>query len=266
MSVITISRGSYSRGRELAGKLASALAYECVSREILLEASEAFDVPEAELIRAIHDGPSFLKRLTIGRESYISYVRTALLNHARRDNVVYHGLAGHFFLQDIAHVLKVRIIVDLEQRVLEEMKRENLSEEQARQIIKKDDEERRKWGLSLYGKDTSDSSLYDMVLHIKHMALDEAIDIIVHAVKLPCFQTTPESRKTLDNLALAAHVQAVLLKELGQTEVFAQEGAVSVHLGAPPFMQKEMTARIESIVGNVPQVKTISVTFLSSPK
>ncbi|MGB9436525.1 MAG: cytidylate kinase family protein [Desulfobacterales bacterium] len=35
MGVITISRGSYSKGKEIAEKLAQQLGYECVSRDIL---------------------------------------------------------------------------------------------------------------------------------------------------------------------------------------------------------------------------------------
>ncbi len=105
MSIISISRGSYSQGKEVAEKLAETLGYQCISRNILLEASEEFNVSEIKLIRAIHDAPSILKRLTIAKESYISYVRSALLRHVRNDNIVYHGLAGHFFLQNIPHVL-----------------------------------------------------------------------------------------------------------------------------------------------------------------
>ena len=42
MSIITISRGSYNRGKEVAEKLAKELGYECISREILLEASTEY--------------------------------------------------------------------------------------------------------------------------------------------------------------------------------------------------------------------------------
>ncbi|MBU4002727.1 MAG: cytidylate kinase-like family protein, partial [Proteobacteria bacterium] len=49
MSIVTISRGSYSRGREVAEKLSLALNFECVSREIILEASEQFNIPEIKL-------------------------------------------------------------------------------------------------------------------------------------------------------------------------------------------------------------------------
>ena len=126
MSIITISRGSYSRGKEVAEKLAQALGYECISREILLEASEKFNIPEIKLVRAIHDAPSILERITYGKERYVAYLRAALLKHVQKDHVVYHGLAGHFFLQGIPHVLKVRIIADLEDRVQEEAARKHL--------------------------------------------------------------------------------------------------------------------------------------------
>ena len=53
MSIITINRGSYSRGKQVAEKLALKLGYECISRDILLEASEEFNIPEIKLIRAL---------------------------------------------------------------------------------------------------------------------------------------------------------------------------------------------------------------------
>ena len=46
MSIITISRGSFSKGKEVAEKLAEKLNYECISRDILIEASEHFNIPE----------------------------------------------------------------------------------------------------------------------------------------------------------------------------------------------------------------------------
>src|SRR3974390_1909295 len=117
MSIITISRGTYHRGREVAEKLAQKLGYACLSREILLEASEEYNIPEIKLIRAIQDAPSILDRLTHQKEKYVAFIRAALLKHVQKDNVVYHGLFGHFFLQGIPHVLKARIVGDLDARV-----------------------------------------------------------------------------------------------------------------------------------------------------
>jgi len=127
MSIITISRGSYSRGKEIAEKVAQKLDYEYIARETLLEASEHFSIPEIRLVRAIHDAPSILDRFVYGKERYIAYIQAALLRHVRKDNVVYHGLAGHFLLPGISHVLKIRIISDWDDRVALEMEREHIS-------------------------------------------------------------------------------------------------------------------------------------------
>ena len=45
--------------------------------------------------------PSIFDRLSHGKERYIAYVRAALLKHFRDDNVVYHGMLGHYFLPGI---------------------------------------------------------------------------------------------------------------------------------------------------------------------
>jgi hypothetical protein len=50
--------------------------------------------------------------------------------------VVYHGLAGHYLLQEIPHVLKVRIIAEMGDRIKEEMKRENISAEKVEGVKK----------------------------------------------------------------------------------------------------------------------------------
>ena len=213
MSIITISRGSYSKGKEIAEKLAKKLGYECISRDILIETSEHFNVPEIKLIRALHDAPSILDRFIYGKDRYISYIRQALLEHVRCDNLVYHGLAGHYFLQGVPHVLKTRIIANMEDRVKEEQKRQNISEKEAYNILRKDDEERRKWGLNLYGIDTWDARLYDVVLHINSLKVDDAVESLSKIAQRPCFQTTTESKNMLDGLVRAAKAQGGLVNE-----------------------------------------------------
>jgi hypothetical protein len=248
MSIITISRGSYSRGKEVAERVSQLLNYRCISREIILRASEQFNVPEVKLIRGIHDAPSILDRFTYGKERYVAYFRSSLLTRMQRDNVVYHGLAGHFFLQRVPHVLKVRILSDLEDRVEEEMRRENISAEKARFIIKKDDEERRRWSLHLYGVDTWDPGLYDLVLHIKPLSVKDAANIIVYTVKLPCFKTTPESQKILNELALAALVQAELVDEFPNLPVSAKEETIFVGVKPSLCENEQMLNKIETII------------------
>jgi cytidylate kinase len=260
MSIITISRGSYSRGKEVAEKLAQRLGYECVSRDVLIEASDEFNIPEIKLVRAIHDSPSVLDRFTHGKEKYVAYIRAAVLKRVQKDNVVYHGLAGHFFLQDVPHVMKVRIIADFEDRVKEEMKRENISAEKARYTLKKDDDERRKWGLSLYGADTADNRLYDMVLHIKTLNIEDAVDILFQTVNRPSFRTTPESRKALENLSLAAQVQAALVAGFPSARVTSKNGKVFVsNIETSLLMEREVVVEVTKMARKVPGVEEVTV-------
>lgn len=258
MSIITISRGSFSKGKEVAEKLAEKLNYECISRDILIEASEHFNIPEIKLVRAIHDAPSILDRFTHGKEHYVAYIREALLEHAEKDNIVYHGLAGHFFLKEIPHVLKTRITADMEDRVSNEAEKENISPDEARKILVKDDEERRKWAMALYGIDPWDSRLYDLTIHIGCISVNDAVQLILETIALPCFKKTDESQKILQDHLLEARVKAILPRE----NVTAKSGIVIVTVEAPLVQEKHITEDIKKKISHVEGLKEVRVNVL----
>jgi len=268
MSIITISRGSYSRGKEIAEKLAQALGYKCLSRDILLEASDRYNIAEIKLVRAIHDAPSILKRLNYSNKTYVAYIRAALLRHAQKDNLVYHGLAGHFLLKGIPHVLKVRIIADLDERVKEEMKRENISAEEARRILLKDDEERRKWSKTLYGIDTRDPILYDLVINITDITTDDAVDVIRCTLKNPRFQTTPQGKNLVTEMSLAAAIEAAFIQDIPsikvETKVADKETEVFIYLKKSLCEDEELMKRVKRLASNVAGFK-VKISCLTRP-
>jgi hypothetical protein len=178
--------------------------------------------------------------------------------------VVYHGLAGHFFLQEVPHVLKVRIVADLEDRIAEEMKRENISAAEARHILKKDDDERRRWGIQVFGVDTWDPMLYDMVLHIKAIKVDDAVEFILKAAKLPCFSTTAPSQKMIDDQTLAARVQAALVEEFPTAQVCAKEGELFLDIKANLTEEQEVIARVRRIANQVAGIE-VKIQYLIHP-
>ena len=259
MAIITISRGSYSKGKEVAEKVAARLNYQTVSRDVLLEASGEFNIPELKLIRALHDAPSVFERFTFSRERYLAYIASAILHHFQQDNVVYHGLAGHFFVRHISHVLKVRIIADFEERVQTEMAREDISREEAAALLKKDDQERRQWSLKLYGVDTWDCALYDLIIHIHKLTVDDAVDLICQTVALKQFQTTPESQQALDDLALAAKVRAVLVDHYPNVKVVAHGDLIIAHVRASGTQESQITDEIEELAMKIPGVRQVKV-------
>jgi len=265
MGIITISRGSYQTGREIAEKTAWGLGYDCISREVLLNASKDFDIPEVKLTQAIEDAPSILDRFTRGKERYIAYIQAALLNHLKRDNVVYHGFACNFFVKDIPQVLKVRIILGLADRVEDVMERYDVSSKEALRLIRKVDEQRRKWSQRLYGYDPSDPRLYDLVLHIDKLTIQDAVATICQIAGLGQFQTTPELKKKMEDLALAAQVRTYLTDVKPGVEVCTDNGFVSLKTDVPLAEESELVRRMGEVVKRVPGVTGIKVTTEEHP-
>ncbi|MEE4166647.1 MAG: cytidylate kinase-like family protein [Desulfocapsaceae bacterium] len=258
MSVICISRGSYFRGREVAEKVAEKLGYTCISRDLLLAASDEFDIPELKLMRNIQHATQILERYSFGRQRYINFISASILRHLKKDNHVYHGIAGQFFFYDIKHLLKVRIVADLDERVRAEADRENISLDQARAQLKHDDEERQKWAMVLYGIDIVDPSLYDMVINLSSMGVDEAVNLIVQASGQQCFQPTQETQKKIENLALAAEVRAALF-DFPTAGVSISDGKALVSVKTPEEQSAAIISRIEDALKNIETLQELKI-------
>lgn len=259
MTIITISRGSYSKGKVIAELVSAKLGFECVGRDILIETSEHFHIPEIKLIRAIHDAPKILDRFGYKKERYLAFIENAFLHHVKDANVVYHGLAGHVFLKGVSHVLKVRIISDMEDRIKLEMEREKISAKDAAAVLKKDDEERRKWSRYLYDIDPSDPSLYDLVIHIRKITPEMATNLICDAAASALFKHTDESMKAMQDLYLASKVKAALIQQVPLVGVIADGGVVHVTTRGHLSREAQINKSVTEIVKTVPGVKKVLV-------
>jgi len=248
MSIICISRGSYYRGKDVAEKVATILGYQCVSRDSLLAASDEFDIPEIKLTRNIQHATQILERYSFGRERYVHFISAAILKRLKENDHVYHGLAGQFFAHDVSHLLKIRVIADLDDRVKAEAARENISEDKARMQLKHDDEERQKWALFLYGVDIADPALYDLTVNVSAMGVDDSAELIAQTATLACYKATEESLRNINDQALAAEIRAALF-DFPLAGVSTREGRLYVNVKAPEEQADQIRARIESTVG-----------------
>ena len=78
MSVITVSRGSFSGGKTLAECLAQKLGYRCIGREAIVERAAASGVSHEELLDALLKPPGFLERFQHKRYQYLTLFQAAL--------------------------------------------------------------------------------------------------------------------------------------------------------------------------------------------
>ncbi len=208
MAIVTISRGTYSGGKQLAELLAERLGYRCLSREELLTGvAEKYGVGDDTLSAALHYKPDFLEGTKLGKIHYIAFVRAALCREVRSNEVVYHGQGGHLLLTGVPHILRVRVIADVEFRIKAAMDRHHVNREETIELIKKVDRDRALWMLSIYQTDWQDASRCDLVIDLEHMSIDSACELLVHAVGGPRLETTPESQQIMDDLVLSSDIR-----------------------------------------------------------
>ena len=152
-----------------------------------------------------------------------------------------------------------KVIADLDQRVKSEVEREGVSRTEALHIIEHDDEERRKWSQYLYGINTSNPSLYDLVIHIRSMTTDDAASVLCNTVALDTFKTTLESRQALVAVAVAALVKAALMDLAPDVDVVADRGSVQIHTAALLFEAEGIAGEIEAIAKSINGVNEAKV-------
>jgi cytidylate kinase len=255
MSVITISRGSFSGGKILAECLARRLGYRCIDRDIIVERAAAYGVSQNELRDALEKPPSFLDRFKHKKYLYLTLIQAALTEEVRTGKAIYHGMAGHLLLQGGHPILRTRIIAPLELRVQMLQERLKYSRSAAIAYIEKVDEDRRKWTQFLYGVDWGEPSLYDIVLNLEHLTIEEACHIIASMVIERSFELTPEWQQRMDDFALACRVRADLAINAStsdlEVEVVAHQGAVSIKGRLSTMAQIDEVRRVAAAASGV---------------
>jgi len=123
----------------------------------------------------------------------------------------------------------------------------------------KDDEERRKWSMYLYGIDTKDASLYDIVLHVDNLTIDDSVEILAHIAKKPCFQSTQESRMKMKDFYLAAKAQAAIFDRFPSADVKSKNSVVFVKIETTLSLEEEITAEIRHMLQDIDGIKEVKV-------
>ena len=253
MPIITIYQGASGEGQELAESVAQTLGYRCVGREVLVEASRRYRIPEAKLNEIVEQGPHWWDRLLQDLRPYRIALQAALCELAQNGKVVYHGHLGHELLPGIGHVLKVLLTAPMEFRIKQVRTRQNLTDAAARQYIEEIDRARSRRLMAMFGTDWRDPNRYDLVLNMSTMRREGAQRMIIEAAKLEEYQPTPESKQAFDDLSLASRVHATLsaLPDLRGSglEVRATEGHIHIGGRIEKGLEEELVRTVEIIRG-----------------
>jgi cytidylate kinase len=265
MPIITIYQGASGEGQELAESVAQALGYRCVGREVLVEASRRYGIPEAKLNEIVEKGPHWWERLLQDLRPYRISLQAALCQLAHDGKLVYHGHLGHELLPGIGHVLKVLLTAPIEYRIEQIRARQNLTDAAARHYLEEIDKARSRRLMAMFGTDWRDPNRYDLVLNMGKLRREGAKRLIVEAAKLDEFQPTAASSQAFNDLSLGCRVHAALF---AATEIRGSALEVRVnrgHVHVTGRVDQGLEDEVVRLVKNVSGVTEVTTDIYSVP-
>jgi cytidylate kinase len=232
MTIVAISRELGSGGNTIAAAVAKALNFEFVERGIILQAAQAHGVPEEKIAAVDERRLSVWERFNEEKRRYLIFIEAAYFSFAERGNVVTSGRGGPFFLRDISHAVKVKIMAPFDVRVRRVMEQDHVEHKTATTRVRSYHRELCGRIDFLFGLDWTLPENYDFVINTRDDTWQFYTDLLVTAARHPRYQPTPESLQRIRDLSLAAQVRAAIAadpvsKNLN-VEVVARTGRVAL--------------------------------------
>ncbi|MBN2243303.1 MAG: cytidylate kinase family protein [Acidobacteria bacterium] len=269
MSVIAVSRGSLKAAIELSEGLRARIGSRVIEREDVLKAAERYSIGETGLetrhILAEHP-PGFWETYAEARRHYLACFKAALLDFVLEGPVIYHGNLAHVLLRDVPFVLRVRINAPIEKRAESVMADRGVSREEAFRIIRAIDKQRQRWTQFLYDEDaTAAVQLFDIVLNLDRITLQDSVEMVAAAVEKDAFRRTEESLGIVRDFHLAAVAQTLIMNN---PETYALDlhikadssaGKVTVAGLVPAGNAKLIEDEIRSSLSGLKQVRDVVV-------
>jgi cytidylate kinase len=254
MSIITISHAPYSGGAEIGKKVASFLNYRSVDREVLIEASRRYGIPEAKYEEVLETQGHWWERWIESLRLYRITIQAAMCEVAQGGDVVYYGRAGQELFPGIKHVLKVLIVAPMEHRMQEVKARKGMEGENARHFLKELDRVRTRRLRAVFNADWLDPVGYDLVLNSSRISTDSAVRVIAEMARREDFQPTPASERAFQDLTTTFRVQAALIISPKTRNIIlnvhSDSGKVTVSgILADPDLEKEIVRIAKGVAG-----------------
>ena len=180
MSIITISHEAFGDGRAVAERVAAILGYPCMSREVLVKASQRYGIAEDEALRSTGRKAASAGGSNGSRAAgFIAIVlQAALCELAQDGNIVYHGRAGQEFFPGIRHVFNVFVDTPRESRIRQVWCARGSLVRTQKNTSKNLDRIRARRIRELFKIDWRDPTRYDLVLNTAKITVETAAQLI----------------------------------------------------------------------------------------
>ncbi|MBA3028696.1 MAG: response regulator [Desulfobacteraceae bacterium] len=259
MSAITIFSGDYCRKEQILQNIVRETDFRLIADgDIINKAAELSGMAAKKIERVFSDKTSVFNKFTHEKERSLAYLKLAVANLLKNDNMVMEGFAGLLIPKGIHHVLKTCLIADMKSRIPLAMKTENLTEKEAQERLHEKNQVQALWVNTLFKlKDPWDPSLYDMVIPTDKFSDTEITDQILKNLKSEIIQPTKTSLKAAEDFLLCARIEVALAKEGHSVDVEARDGSVTLTINFNVLMLKRLEEDLKTIVSAMDGVKSV---------
>jgi len=260
MPVITIFSGTFCNEQSAVARLLSETGYRLVTdKDIIARASDLSGMAEDRFGRAFSAKTSVFNKFTHEKERSIAVLKLALAQIVSDKDLLIVGFVSQLIPKEIEHVLRICLIADIGFRIALAAKEKRTSEKEAVKLIHKDDEDRAAWVYSVIKKnDPWDASLYDIVIPMDKMQLEEVVSLIGKNLNKDVLKPTSRSKKAMEDFLLASKVEVALTKEGHDVAVNANQGAVTLTVNKHVLMLSRLEAELETIATRVAGVNQVT--------
>ncbi len=257
MPIIAITREMGSLGKDVASGLGQNLGLPIFYHEVVEPLADRMRVRKSHVIRLIDGTAGLLERLTADKTSLAIFSADEIFDLAMQgQGAVVRGWGATHLLRDVPHAICVRVCAPLALRKRRMMARLNTDDDAAVSVeIHCNDESHTAIMRRNFGLQWTDPENYDVVFNTERVSVEECIDEVTRLVKSNAFAETAQSRRQLEDLALAARVRAALriapLTRDAKIAVTAKDGQVTLEGG----LGTDTLLAVAEVVDAVPGVK-----------
>ncbi len=180
MNVVTVSREYGAGGGEVARRLAEALGWELLDRELLHQAAAVEHVPDADLERLDEKAVSTADRFRLHppHQQYIHGLTEAARQAAARGNVILVGRGARQLLGDTSDAFHLRLVAPREWRVQRMATLEGAAPERVLARCLEVDRTRERFTKYFFGASALQPDQYDLVVNTGRVPLDDVVAVV----------------------------------------------------------------------------------------
>ena len=259
MPIISMFSGSFCEEGPVVREVISRTGYRhIIDDEIVADASRRSGLAESKIKRSFTSGTSVFNNFTHERERSIAYIKLVVADMIAADNALITCFSGQLIPKTISHTLRVCLIAPIKYRIANASRQQGVSEKEAAKLVLKREEDCTHWIDSLFNTgDPWDPALYDIVIPVDKMSVQDAAALIVDYAGKDILRQTADSKQALEDFRLAAETEAALVQAGHPVEVSAKNGAITLTINKHVLMLNRLQEELKSIAEPIAGVKSV---------